>query len=563
MTGRSITDALPLLRVPPFPGARAAKDTHVGRPLSDGAVNMADLLDRLRAARVCGTYWAAQPELPSNPYLLLRPSCTEQAEEMLAALRGAADAALLLWLPQHLSVTRNDIAIISGDADPWHMLSRATALWTDGGDETAFIAALLDMEMQLFGASSRFAELNGKRGDALQQVATREFLGREWRDPFTGAGCAPDRVIGYHAEWRRLIDANRPIKAAYGFGQWKQDTVDALLWDGSGAHSRFEDATTESMDRLPKGAAVAVWKARVPESFLTLCEASTHALYEVEDGFIRSVGLGADCVPPLSIVVDPVSVHYDPACPSSLENLVVQGNFAPELLARARQLRELVVESRISKYDVGGDEALARPGGARRHILVTGQVEDDRSVLAGGGDVRGNLDLLRRTRDAEPDAYILYKPHPDVLAGHRKGHVPEEEARRYADAIATGQSISALLDMVDGVHVMTSLAGFEALMRGKAVTTHGVPFYAGWGLTTDLGPVPERRKLSRTLDELVAATLLLYPRYLDPVTGLPCPPEILIERLKAGARRKNTILVMLRRAQGNLRRLVSGLRQRT
>jgi len=65
----------------------------------------------------------------------------------------------------------------------------------------------------------------------------------------------------------------------------------------------------------------------------------------------------------------------------------------------------------------------------------------------------------------------------------------------------------------------------------------------------------------RTLDELVAATLLLYPRYLDPVTGLPCPPEILIERLKSGsARRKNTILVLLRRAQGNLRRWFTGVR---
>lgn len=175
--------------------------------------------------------------------------------------------------------------------------------------------------------------------------------------------------------------------------------------------------------------------------------------------------------------------------------------------------------------------------------------------------MRGNLDLLARTRAAEPDAYILYKPHPDVLSGHRKGHVAEADALRHADTIVASQPISALLDMVDGVHVLTSLAGFEALLRGKNVTTHGAPFYAGWGLTTDLGAVPARRRgHARTLDELVAATLLLYPRYLDPVTGLPCPAEILIERLKSGsARRKNAILVLLRRAQGSLRRLFSGV----
>ena len=77
---------------------------------------------------------------------------------------------------------------------------------------------------------------------------------------------------------------------------------------------------------------------------------------------------------------------------------------------------------------------------------------------------------------------------------------------------------------------MTSLAGFEALLRGKPVTTYGQPFYAGWGLTEDLCPVP-RRTRRRSLDELVAGALILYPRYLDPVTGLRCTPELLVERL--------------------------------
>jgi capsular polysaccharide export protein len=29
--------------------------------------------------------------------------------------------------------------------------------------------------------------------------------------------------------------------------------------------------------------------------------------------------------------------------------------------------------------------------------------------------------------------------------------------------------------------------------------------------------------------------LIAYPRYLDPVTGLPCAPEILIRRMQDGA----------------------------
>ena len=81
---------------------------------------------------------------------------------------------------------------------------------------------------------------------------------------------------------------------------------------------------------------------------------------------------------------------------------------------------------------------------------------------------------------------------------------------------------------------MTSLIGFEALLRGIPVTTLGAPFYAGWGLTTDLGVVPARRGARPSLLGLIHAALIEYPRYLDPVTNLPCPVEIAVDRLEAG-----------------------------
>ena len=120
--------------------------------------------------------------------------------------------------------------------------------------------------------------------------------------------------------------------------------------------------------------------------------------------------------------------------------------------------------------------------------------------------------------------------------------------------------MAALIAMVDELHVNSSLAGFEALIRGKRVTVHGVPFYAGWGLTVDLGPVPPRRTACRTLDELVAAALLLYPRYLDPVTGLPCPAEVLVQRLTGSRGTKlgpaASVVVAIRRFHG---RILSGI----
>ncbi len=144
--------------------------------------------------------------------------------------------------------------------------------------------------------------------------------------------------------------------------------------------------------------------------------------------------------------------------------------------------------------------------------------------------------------EANPDAVILYKPHPDVEAGLRPGAIPEAQALAYADAILTRADIAALLPQVDEVWTMTSLTGFEALIRGKRVTTLGAPFYAGWGLTTDLGPVP-RRRLRRDdgsllprpdLAHLIHAALIAYPRYWDPVSRRPCPPEVALQRLAEG-----------------------------
>lgn len=551
------------LRAPPFPGTKSGLllASEARTLINSDNCDVTALVATLRAARVGSDYWAAHPAIDRSNCVILKPADPIQAAEMMQAAKAQNHGAWLTWhaQPGSAAPTSDEISCIAGLCDPWYVLDHAAELWADGDDEALLVAALLGRPVRPFGKVGRFTALADRSETTLEQVVARELVhGITWLNPFTHAATTIDEIVALCAGWRTLIDSNRPIAAAFGFGHWKQDTVDALLWNGNGDHAPFASAHTNRLDALPNDVGIALWKARVPEQFLAACEKRTGPLFEAEDGFIRSAGLGADCVPPLSIILDPLGVHYDPSRPSTLETMLADDEFSTDMLDRARKLRKIIVESGVSKYEVGG-QPLARPGGLKRHILVPGQVEDDRSVLAGSGEVRGNLDLLRRARAAEPQAYILYKPHPDVLAGHRKGHVAPADALRFADDIVTEHSISALLDMVDDVHVMTSLAGFEALLRGKNVTTHGVPFYAGWGLTRDFGAVPERRVRARTIDELVAATLLLYPRYLDPATGLPCPPEILIERLVDGMKRENRAVVMLRRTQGNLRRMISRL----
>ncbi|HEX7855454.1 MAG TPA: hypothetical protein VF503_17360 [Sphingobium sp.] len=444
-----------------------------------------------------------------------------------------------------------------GTDDPWQSFASGSEQWLRADDPLALLAAIAGCRTICEG-SGPFAALSPlEPGSAAQQTALHDLLAEHllasvtWHDPFTGEATDPLRIIALMGQWRRLIESNRAIGAAFGFAAWKQDTVAALLWAGD-TPPVFAPPTKARLDRLPPQAAVALWKARVPADFLDLAEQSGRPILEVEDGFIRSIGLGADCVPPLSIVIDDLGAHYDPSRPCRLERLLLEGEPDAETLARARVLRDGIAASGISKYGVGG-VALPRPAGTRRHVLVIGQVEDDRSVMLGGCGLASNHELLRRVRERCPDAFLLYRPHPDVVAGHRKGHVPPAEALKLADSIDPGNAISDLIAMVDEVHVLTSLAGFEALLHGKSVVTHGVPFYAGWGLTTDLGPVPDRRHRQRTLDQLVVAILIEYPRYIDPVTGLPCDVELLIRRMGSGVRRENTALVRLRRGWGQLK----------
>jgi len=379
-------------------------------------------------------------------------------------------------------------------------------------------------------------------GECGPAVAERIMAGCAPRNPFTGEPMGWIAAVRLLGAWRRQIESNRAFAGIFGIAGWKRATLDAMLWDGTGP-VRYR----RSACGLRAGDVALAWVARAGAGLARELAELGVARAEVEDGLIRSSGLGANCVPPLSVIVDAVGSYIDPSRPSALENLLAKGEFSPSLLARAAALRAALVVGGISKYGVGHGAALGPR--RRRRVLVTGQVEDDRAVILGGAGC-DNLALLTRARAMEPDAEVIYKPHPDVEAGHRKGAIPDAIALALADRIERHAPIAALLAQVDAVHVISSLAGFEALLRGCEVVTHGVPFYAGWGLTRDQGPVPDRRRRSLSLDALVAGVLIQYPRYLDPVTRLPCPVEVLVERMARGQAVMDGPLVRLRQAQG-------------
>ena len=276
----------------------------------------------------------------------------------------------------------------------------------------------------------------------------------------------------------------------------------------------------------------------------------------LEDGFLRSAGLGAGLVRPLSWVVDSVGVYYDARRESALERMLREGGFSDDLVYRARRLIERIIRLDLTKYNVGTGE-WRRSAVGREVVLVVGQVESDASLAFGSPEVRSNLELVRRVRAMRPRAWVIYKPHPDVAAGLRRAGRGEALVFEGCDEVIGDVPMGRLLSSVDEVHVMTSLAGFEGLLRGCRVVCHGIPFYAGWGLTCDLVETP-RRGVSRTLEELVAATLIVYPRYVSLRSGRLIEVEEAVEELAVwrNHEREASRLVLNRWVRGLLHRVL-------
>ncbi len=369
------------------------------------------------------------------------------------------------------------------------------------------------------------------RARSVEQVfAAAYLLYPRYLDPDRGVAGTLEQVIDHLALQRAQFARNQGRIYCLGFRLWKRAYVRAYLRSPGNRIEFARDAAHAERLGFDRTARLLCWGQRGRNQAAALSERHGVTVERMEDGFLRSVGLGSDLVTPASLVVDRKGIYYDPTGPSELEEILETAEFTADELGRARALREHIVHSGLSKYNVGERQPLPVPGG-RKVILVPGQVEDDASIRLGCRDVRTNLGLLELARRSDPDAFVVYKPHPDVLSGNRAGKLHHAAAVPLCDHIETSAALADCLAAADEVHTMTSLVGFEALLRGLRVVVYGQPFYSGWGLTEDRHPVARRsRRLS--LDQLVAGTLLRYPRYLNRTTGRFTTPEVIIEELQ-------------------------------
>ena len=156
--------------------------------------------------------------------------------------------------------------------------------------------------------------------------------------------------------------------------------------------------------------------------------------------------------------------------------------------------------------------------------------------------LKTNFALVEQVRRDYPDAYIIYKPHPDNESGLRIRGTKDSCISKNADFIVNKISVENLFNKVDRVAVFTSLGGFEALLRGIPVSTYGHPFYAGWGLTDDKlnnHIWAKRRTRKLTIEELTFITLIKYPFYSSLKFNCLTEVENIIEEIIESNEKKN------------------------
>lgn len=430
------------------------------------------------------------------------------------------------YFDAHLSGER--VRVLSDDVNAISLLQKVSKVYC-ATSQLGFEALLCGKQVVTFGrpwyagwglTDDRHDDVaamreSGRRANrSLTQLFAAAYVQySRYINPNTGlSGCLND-VIAYLAQARSFNEWVRGDLFCVGMSLWKRAVIKPFFAVPA-CRLHFVASVDKLPVSLPENSRLLVWGAGKAD-VLDVAAKQGLAVLRMEDGFVRSVGLGSNLVPPLSLVVDDLGIYFSAESPSRLEVILQQQTFTASDLDLAWRLQDELVSSKISKYNVGHDVAFRLPETGKRVLLVCGQVEDDASIRLGSPEIKKNGDLLRLVRERNPDAFIIYKPHPDVVSGNRVGVVPDDVAAQLADLVAAEADISGCLDVADEVHTMTSLTGFEALLRGKQVFCYGLPFYAGWGLTTDYLPI-ERRTRKLSLLELVSGTLVYYPQYVNP-----------------------------------------------
>ena len=193
-------------------------------------------------------------------------------------------------------------------------------------------------------------------------------------DPRTKKECQIEEIIQYIHSLRQVSKFFPQDLEAINLTPWKARQINRFVYPVTGKRVKFFKRFKRKMKNI------IVWgKNTRIESYLP----NFDDFISVEDGFIRSVGLGADLYPPLSLLFDKKGIHYDASKVSDLEDQLQNSNVNYSERMRARKILNLIIKLKISKYNLRLTKTINLPkNAANKEIIgVLGQVENDNSII--------------------------------------------------------------------------------------------------------------------------------------------------------------------------------------
>ncbi|MEM8650228.1 MAG: hypothetical protein AAGF54_06835 [Pseudomonadota bacterium] len=492
-------------------------------------------------------------EMPERPYVLIveqvagdaslpaeLPTIEQYRQMLMLASKKYPDLPIVIRTHPASKISSPLLSLVKSEGyqvyvcppcNIWDALDGAHALCTISS-HVGFEALMAGIQVETFGSpfyagwsltSDHHSRLVPSGVSTLAKLFIAAYIRQsKYIDIHTGQLCEIETAIEQLSTISQARRPNRRRVHTVNFSPWRRHVTKPFLVGALGQAKHHRKLKSAEKEAMKDDGVVALWGAK---------EATPRQakFMRLEDGFIRSNGLGADLHRPLSICTDGPFLYFDNRGESRIESLLRNHKFENELLNRARELHKNLIRTKVSKYGTGEvADTIVVPNSTNSQlkILVPGQVVDDAALVYGNSRVKDNYSLVYETRERFPESYIVFKEHPDVVAKLRDGGPMPIDA----DTIVRDGSVLEWIDWADRIETISSLTGFEALLRGCPVGVYGVPFYAGWGLTDDRNPEGSRN-IQRSLDELVAASLILYPSYIHPRSLLPCSPEKIISEL--------------------------------
>ena len=160
----------------------------------------------------------------------------------------------------------------------------------------------------------------------LQLFAAAYLQYSRYLNPNTGEAGSLFDVIDYLATVKRKNDKLRGELYCVGMSLWKR-AVAKPFFNVPSCRLKFISSTQKLAGvKLSDDTRILAW-GNGKEAIVRFAEQHHIPLLRMEDGFIRSVGLSSNLVPPLSLVTDDMGIYFNAETPSRLEHILQNQNF--------------------------------------------------------------------------------------------------------------------------------------------------------------------------------------------------------------------------------------------